>query len=293
MNIVNLKDSWGSVITATVDEVLQQEPDFWRNLIYERKFLLFKTMAFTEETLALMTLQFGSPWRAADYQYSREGAKLVKTEKGTLILSEFSNKSRVLKSNSMAWHSDIPNRFEKPFPFRGLWITKNPYPLVSGKTGWLNLEKALDYLTPEMLDLAQRTTVVQQSWYQPGTDIQEFPLIKTQPVTGVKSLRLNFFNDLKNKVSNAWIKGVKIDGVLQPDCSLIDDFLKFLEKIDDLVYIHTWDTYDFAIYDNWSFVHNRTVIVPLEVGERHFYRVNIDHCSEEEWSIHKSKYNLV
>lgn len=291
MNIVNLKDSWGSVITATAEEVLEQDVNFWRDLIYDRKFLLFKTMGFTEETLALTSLRFGRPWRGEEYQYSREAATVVKTEKGNVVLGLFSNKSRVLGSHGMVWHADIPNRYEKPFPFRCLWITKNPEPETSGKTGWLNLEKALDYLTPEMLDLAERTTVVQQSWYEPGTDIQEFPLIKTHPVTGVKSLRLNYFNDAKTK--DAWIKQVKVDGVLQPDCSIIDEFLKFLEKIDELVYIHTWDTYDFAIYDNWSFVHNRTPVVPLSVGERHFYRVNIDHCSEEEWSMHKSRYNLV
>jgi alpha-ketoglutarate-dependent taurine dioxygenase len=145
----------------------------------------------------------------------------------------------------------------------------------------MNLELCFDYLTDQQKELLDSVKIVQQSWYEPGTDIKEFPLVKIHPITGKKSLRLNYFNDPKKRTTDAWVIGVKINDVLQPDCSLVEDFLKHLEKTQDLIYEHTWDTFDIVIYDNWSFVHKRTHIIPGPGGERHFYRVNIDHVPDE------------
>jgi hypothetical protein len=95
----------------------------------------------------------------------------------------------------------------------------------------MNLELYSDYLTDQQKELLDKTTVIQQSWYTPGTDFKEFPLVKVHPVTGKKSLRLNYYNDHGKDKTDAWITGVKIDGVLQPDCTVIADLLKHLEKV--------------------------------------------------------------
>lgn len=290
MKLTNIHDTWGTLIEISIEEFFEQDFDYWRNLIYDRKILIFREMQFTKSQYCEFSLRFGRPWQSQEYKYSNEASEIVDVKNFQICVSPFSNASKKLGNSEMPWHSDIPNKRENPFPIRSLWITSNPYPSISGKTSWMNLEESLDYLTKDQKELLDKVKVVQQSWYEPGTDIQEFPLIKTNPITGKKSLRLNYFNELDKNKQDAWITGVKVDGVLQKDCKIISEFLTHLEKINDLVYTHTWKTFDIAIYDNWSFVHKRTQVIPGPTGVRHFYRMNIDHLQHTRWEDHKQRY---
>jgi hypothetical protein len=206
-----------------------------------------------------------------------------------MVISWISETSKRLGVSDMPWHADIPNRDHKPFPMRALWIVDNPRPQISGRTKWLNLELAIDYLTPDMKELLPRIRIIQQSWYNPGSDIQEHDFLKTHPITGKQSLRLNYFNWKQR--TEGWITGVKIDGVLQPDCKLVKEWLEYLERIPELVYEHIWDTKDISIYDNWPFVHARSrLFLDTNNESRKFYRINIDHLDSQEWAHHKIKY---
>lgn len=290
MIVENIHDSWGSIITLeSPNELFSYSADYWRQLAYDRKLLIFKKVEFTTTDYAKFSLRFGHQWTPADYKYSREVVEA--TDEG-LCVSPFSNaNTRLIGNEEMPWHSDIPNRSFKPFPFRSLWIVDNPHPEISGKTKWMNLEKAMDYLTPEMKELLPRVRILQQSWYEPGTDQQEFDLLKIHPVTGVPSLRLNYYN--WRQLKSAWITGVKIDGVLQKDCSLVKEWLEYLEKIPELTYQHTWDTYDISLYDNWTFVHGRTkLLLTAKDPIRKFFRINIDHLNDADWQLHKEEYKL-
>jgi alpha-ketoglutarate-dependent taurine dioxygenase len=110
-----------------------------------------------------------------------------------------------------------------------------------------------------------------------------FDFIKVHPVTGKKSLRLNYY--ATSEKSGAWIKKVYIDGIEQPDCSLIQTYIDYLLQFPELYIKHVWDTYDIAIYDNYSFIHGRTALVFNEGNnERKFYRINIDHMSTEDFN---------
>lgn len=258
-------------------DFFNQPKGYWRELLYQRKLLIFKKMAFTKEDYAKFSLEFGRPWTNQEYQYSHEHTEDIVTDNGVMTLSPFSNRvSTRIKLQSMPYHADIPNKATNPFPIRSLWITKNPRPEISGITGFLNItEEAFSYLTQEQRDLLDQIKIIQQSWYSPGTDLKEYPFIKTQPITGERSLRLNYYN--KGSVKGAWICGVKINDQLQPDCLLVEQYLRQLLQFKELQYFHTWDTFDILIYDNYPFVHNRSELI-LEPGEeRHFYRMNIDH----------------
>jgi alpha-ketoglutarate-dependent taurine dioxygenase len=285
MKITHIHEDWGSIITLdSPEEFFNYDADYWRTMSYDRKLIVFKQVKFTTTDYAKFSLRFGQPWTPEEYRYSREVVEIV--EDG-LCVSPFSNaNTRLIGNEEMPWHSDIPNRSIKPFPFRSLWITENPNPKISGRTKWMNLEKAMDYLTPEMRELLPRVQILQQSWYEPGTDQQEFNLLKIHPVTGKESLRLNYYNWLKLKT--AWITGVKIDGVLQKDCRLVKEWLEYLEKIPGLTYQHVWDTYDIALYDNWTFVHGRTkLLLNSKDPIRKFYRININHLNDNEWATYK------
>lgn len=279
----DLKELWGTEYTITPEEFFSFDDRYWRNKIYQRGLLIFKTMKFNKPEYVNFCKRFGKLWKKEDYIYSSEATEAVDIDNQQYYISPFSNiLSRRIGNSEMPWHADIPNRTIDPYPMRSLWITKNPFPQISGKTSWLNLELCFDYLTDEQKDLLDRVEIVQQSWYEPGTDIKEFPFVKIHPITGKKSLRLNYYNDRDQKKEDAWIVGVKIDGVLQSDCSLVKYFLEHLENEQNLIYEHTWDTFDIAIYDNWPFVHRRTHVITGPKGERHFYRVNIDHVSDND-----------
>jgi alpha-ketoglutarate-dependent taurine dioxygenase len=290
MNLKNVHPEWGTIIQfRSPDEFFEFSPEYWRTLIYARGVIFFKKLKFTPEQYAEFGMYFGKPWIAADYSYSGEKVELVQTRHGGITISPINNTTKKLGMRDMPWHADIPNRRYKPFPFRSLWIVSNPNPEVSGRTAWLNIEEGMKYLTPEMKELLPRVRIVQQSWYMPDTDIQEFDLLKIHPITGRQSLRLNYYNWEDTK--DAWICGVKIDGVLQKDCLLVREWLHYLEKLPQLTYTHVWDDYDISIYDNWPFVHNRSeLLFDSEIDTRKFYRLNIDHLDETEWDAHKAKY---
>ena len=285
MKLTDIHNNWCTRVEFENSMDLFDQPiGYWRELLYQRKLLVLKKMTFGKEDYAKFSFLFGKPWNHSDYTYSQEAKEDVATDQGIITLSPFSNRvSHRIKLQSMPYHADIPNKSSNPFPLRSLWITKNPNPTQSGITGFLNInEECFPYLNKELADLLSRVTVVQQSWYKPVTDIQEHGLIKVHPITGEKSLRLNYYNKGENK--GAWICGVKIDGVLQNDCSLIEYYTKHLLQFQELQYFHTWDTFDILIYDNYSFIHNRSSLI-LEAGdERHFYRMNIDHTTPEEFS---------
>jgi hypothetical protein len=286
MKTYQIHNAWGTIVEFDNPmDFFSVDQKVWRDMIYDRKLIVFKRMNFKLIDYMKFAYAFGDPWSAEDYRYSREKPVLVNENDKTYVTSEFSNKivstSRI-GFIEMPWHADIPNRQVKPFPHRSLWIVKNPNPENSGKTKWLNinLRDCKQYLTDELVDLIPRVTLTQQSWYSEGTDIQTHSFVKTHPVTGETSLRLNYYNDLSKGITNAWIKEVFIDGVKQADCSLIQKFIDCLLQEPSMVYYHQWDDYDIALYDNYPFIHGRT---PLKlntqegIAERKFYRTNIDH----------------
>jgi len=291
MKITNLKDTWGLIIELDApEEFFTYSPDYWRKLAYEKKLIFFKKVNFTKAQYSEFSFYFGQPWITEEYKYSREVIEKVDTKHGIQLISPFNNaNTKMVPNDYMNWHSDIPNRDFKPYPFRSLWITENPTPEDSGKTSWMNLEESFQYLTTEMLELLPQITVCQQSWYDPGTDTKEFPLLKIHPITGAKSLRLNHHNWGARK--GAWITDVKIAGVSQGHCFLIRQWIDYLEKIPKITYQHQWDTNDIAIYDNHCFIHSRTALTfDPKIATRHFFRININHLDDQEWSDHKNKY---
>lgn len=281
MILKNIHKNWATEIQFDDPlDFFKQPIGFWRDLIYQRKLLIFKKMKFTKEDYAKFSLHFGRPWTNKEYSYSEEKKEDVITDVGLMTLSPFSNKtSKRLHTRPMTYHADIPNKEINPFPFRSLWITKNPNPEISGITGFLNIsQESFSYLTDEQRDLLDKVKIIQQSWYKPGTDFREYDFIKTHPLTSERSLRLNYY--CKGQDQTAWIKYVKINGEQQLDNSLIENFINHLLQFQELQYFHTWDTFDILIYDNYPFIHNRSSLI-LEAGEeRHFYRMNIDHVSD-------------
>jgi alpha-ketoglutarate-dependent taurine dioxygenase len=275
MILKNIHDQWGTVIEFDSPfEVFNHDKNHWRSMLYERKLIVFKRMKFRRVDYANFCSFFGNLWSKEDYKYSHERTEEVE---GGRIISPISNLTAPrLGQNEMQWHSDIPNKKDKPFPIRTIWMVKNPNP-DSGLTSWLNVEEGLATLPSELKSQLDSIKIIQQSWWAKDTDIQELDFVKTHPVTGQQSLRLNFFCDPERNITDAWIRNVKIDGKLLNPRDTLAPFFKHLESCLELNYTHRWDDFDIVVYDNWSFVHNRTKLEFDPKLERLMYRTNIDH----------------
>lgn len=295
MNIIPIHDSWGSIVRCTPKQFFDQPNDFWRTLIYDRKLIIFKQLEFHTHEEQLegyieFALRFGKPWANADYKYSHEKTLDVNTNRGVHTVSPFSNLLlRGIGMGEMLWHADIPNRSYNPFPFRSLWIKNNPNN-ESGLTTFLNIEEGLHLLRDDLKQMLPDITIVQQSWYKQDTDIQHFPPVKKHPITGQNSLRVNYYNQLSKKVTNAWIKYVIHKGHIDPECNFVANVLTDLTQHSRLKYTHKWDVNDLLIYDNWPLVHNRTKLEFDPTQERFFYRMNIDHVDHNLWIKHKQEF---
>lgn len=300
MEIKNIYKNWGSIISFDDPmEFFSKEKGWWRNLGYNRKLLIFKKMDFGLTNYARFAYHFGSPWKDTDYKYSHELPIKIQEDEKTYYVTKFSNYTvanngpRAITLQEMPWHADIPNREYRPFPWRSLYMANNPNTEHSGHTVWLNIEDSIDLLSDEQKKLCGSLSVKQQSWYDGGvTGVATYPFIKTHPVTGKNSLRLNYYvgyPNVKNS-SGAWIKNVYVDGIEQSNNIIIQNYIDSLKLLPDTLYKHVWDRWDIALYDNYSFVHGRTALhIKLETGqemERLLYRMNIDHLTDLDWENH-------
>jgi alpha-ketoglutarate-dependent taurine dioxygenase len=193
MKETQIHSGWGTIIEFENPlDFFKQDFSFWRNMIYARKLIVFKRMNFSKQDYIKLCSHFGMMWTEKDYEYSLESVEMVDVGHRKIALSPISNKiSPKLGLKFMPWHSDIPNKKIKPFPHRTLWMVSNPNP-ESGLTTWLNIEEGLDRLPENLKSQIQDIKIIQQSWYQKGTEVQEFDFIKIHPITGKPSLRLNY-----------------------------------------------------------------------------------------------------
>ena len=281
MKDTQIHSGWGTIIEfANPLDFFKQDFSFWRNMIYARKLIVFKRMNFSKQDYIKLCSHFGMMWAKKDYEYSLESVEMVDVGHRKIALSPISNKiSPKLGLKFMPWHSDIPNKKIKPFPHRSLWMVSNPNP-ESGLTTWLNIEEGLDRLPENLKSQIQDIKIIQQSWYQKGTEVQEFDFIKIHPITGKPSLRLNYYCVPEEDINDAWIKKVKFKNEIMDPKPILSPYYKFLETQKDLLYTHKWDDFDIVIYDNWPFVHNRSRLEFDPNLERKFYRTNIDHIEE-------------
>lgn len=275
MEIKPIHEKWGSFIHASYEEVMNIDPDYWIDLGYERDLLIFRGLNQISELDFFNFISiFGNPWNNEQYDYSNEYSCEVSPGK---YISKFSNFiAKRLNTRHMPWHADIPNKGEESFPWRCLYIVKNPNP-DSGITQFLNLRLDLIQPTQEELDLYAKIKVLNQSWYRKDEDLVVQNYIKTHPITGLKSLRSNYFINYKSADPMAWIRESYLDDKKVEPYDLIGPIHKKLQSREDLVYTHKWQDYDLILYDNWNFIHRRTHLNLKPKEERLFFRANISH----------------
>lgn len=294
MKTEKIHDGWGVIWRPTKDELFSLSADELRDSIYQHRLIIIKSVGkLTRPEIYWLMDRLGRPWDEHQYVVSQERSSIEYHADQRYVITNFSNKTvRRITTARMSWHSDIPNHETNPFPIRLLYMNQQPSSDY-GQTEWLNID--LDQIIPgaEELKYFSECSVLQQSWWHPGTELRMLPFIKHHPIIQDRSsLRLNFFAKENGDNSDAWIlKSFHHDKEIS-NHDLIGNTIQRLQIArPDLFYRHRWDIGDIAIYDNWSFVHGRSPLV-LEAGEvREFIRGNIDHEPTDQFTA-RQHFNL-
>jgi len=278
MKITNINKLWGSMVECTIDEALSCSVQFWKELGYSRDLILIRGLGkISDADHYALVSKFGTPWSADDYKHSNEVIYEFELNGLTVCTTKFSNKLSKLGGVKMPWHVDIPNFNNKSFPWRSLYNIENPNPL-GGLTSWVNVR--LDHINPtkEDIEYYNRLSVLNQSWHGSAdsslTNLQRY--VKKHIITDVESLRSNYFIS-KDSSPKAWIKEVYLDDIKVDNMQTLGPIHKYLSSTPGLTYTHSWEQYDFIIYDNWNLMHRRTNLNITNGGERLFFRTNIHH----------------
>lgn len=275
---------WGMIWKVDRRELFDLPAHEFRDAIYENRLLVIKNVGnLTSNEIYYLMDKFGKPWNENQYIDSQERYEIDYYRDQKFVVTRFSNKTtKKIKSKEMPFHADIPNHPDRPFPHRFLYMNKQPSNLY-GRTYWLNIDLDLLNLENKELNYYKDCSVIQQSWWEPGTNLQKLSFIKNHPIVeGRQSLRLNYYV-LPQGQKDAWIlecyhKDQKLD-----NRTFLGTIIDKLRSRPELMYTHTWDEGDMVIYDNWSFIHGRTPLVLQENEIREFIRANIDHVSDEDF----------
>lgn len=288
MKVEKIHDHWGQIWSPTKEELFSLTASFIRDSIYNHRLVIIKSVGRLEkkEIFWLMD-RLGRPWDEHQYVDSHEQFLIEYHKNQRYVTTFFSNKTtKKITSAPMPYHADIPNHVSKPFPHRFLYMEKQPSS-QHGKTEWLAVDLDLLDLPIEEINYFEECSILQQSWWNPGTELKKYPMIKEHPIiNGRKSLRLNYFVKLSGR-QDAWILESFYKDQKMPNQILIGKTIDRLLTREELKYQHTWEIGDIAIYDNWSFLHGRTALV-LQPGDvREMWRANIDHLTTKEFNSKK------
>lgn len=292
MRLTKLRPEWGLQVDATAEEVFEKGADFWRDIGYKNDLVLFKGLGkISDADYFKICSYFGNPWSKDEYKYTREVTKDLDYNDAPMAITRFSNKlSPRIGTEAMPWHADIPLRGNLSFPWRSLYIISNP-DAESGLTSFLNVR--LDLINPSEQELAYYESIdlTMHSWLSEGEEICQRNFIKQDPITGKKSLRANCF--VIPDHPHLWIRNTFVNGTEVDNKTVLGKIYKELSARDELVYTHKWDLYDLVMYNNWSFIHNRSEVRLTDKNQRReFLRVNIDHVPNANWKSHKLSYKL-
>lgn len=247
-------DSWCTEYTATYDEILARPNEEWRRELAERGLLIFKGLGpdHTDQEFSVFCSKFGTLWESEQYHRASITDPTLSGTKENPV-SYFTTKNNRWKAELMKYHADMAHIGEKSFPARALYMVRSAWD-GSGKTWWLNLEHAWEQFTEEERARYDGVTITQHFMYDPGTRLEDFPFLKTNPYTGRVSPRLNCYGTNKTWIHHASDKnGERIKYFVD----FMEEIYTLCESKKDTLYCHSWENGDILVYDNWFSVHRR------------------------------------
>lgn len=263
MKIENIFDSWASIVYVdSLQEFMAIDAKLLTNLVLDKNLIVIRGLgpSLTDEEFYSVGQKFGKVWSREDYKKSfitRGNDPTVNKTTDTPV-SYFQTNNNMFKNKFMGYHADMPHINELSYPGRLLYMVNNTTD-GSGDTTWLNMESAWAQLTQQEQDSFGDYEIVFQDMYVPNTRLETLPFLKINPKTNKVSPRLNcFYNSTSNPY--AWIRSIlknKVELSLEQADKFMTDTYRMLESKRDTLYLHTWQTGDIIVYDNWFNVHKR------------------------------------
>ena len=264
MQTQNIHPNWCTEVRTSYDEIMAGDKQMWRDMLVSRGLLIIKGLppTLTDRQFHDITEKFGTLWTVEDYRHGsgKFDVTLNKENLGTPT-SYFKTANNRWKDTEMFYHADMAHVGPKSFPARSLFMIRTANN-DSGQTEWLNLEEAYDQFTEEERAYYSDVKIYQHFMYEPGTRIEEFPFLKTNPYSGRISPRMNCYGK-----GFTWIHHVTKGG------EEVVRFKEFMETIyrlceskQNTLYKHKWENGDMLVYDNWNSVHRRDTVT-FEEGE--------------------------
>jgi len=247
---------WGNTMyVESLDEVLELDDKFVTDIVVNRDLLVVRGCGvnLTDHDLVTFTSKFGKVWGQKEHDKWYIAPKNSPVDQKTHV-DYFRGKLY------MPWHADMPHVETDSYPGRMLYMKRNSIDR-SGTTTWLHLEQAWSQFTDDEKNSYNNYEFVFHDYYRPGTRIEKFPFLKTNPKTNKISPRINCY--YSSQFIFAWIHHVELSGVTlnedELDKFMVDTYSK-LEQQANVIYDHIWEDGDIVIYNNWSSVHKRTAI---------------------------------
>lgn len=257
--------NWITEYNLPLDEILSVDNATWKQILSDRVLLIFKGLgtSLTDEQFHAFGTKFGRVWDKDDYEKT-PGDNTIKN-RDTTPVSYFRTADNSWGAREMKYHSDMAHMEDNSFPGRALYMVRGAQD-GSGATSWLNLESAWEQFTDEERKLYDGITVVQQDMYKPDTRLEKFDFLKTNPLSGKVSPRVNCYVT-PNVNKKAWVHHIEKHGKeLALTGLFVEDVYRLCELKKDTLYTHHWENGDILVYDNFGTVHKREPVT-LQPGE--------------------------
>jgi len=261
----NLFPEWATEYTLSFEEILSIDSTRWQQALANRVLLVFKGLGtqLTDEQYHTFGTKFGRVWDKDDYEKT-PGDQTIRHRETTPV-SYFQTADNSWGARDMKYHSDMAHMDAVSFPARSLYMVRGTSN-GSGATSWLNMELAWEHFTDAEREQYAGVNVIQQDMYNPDTRMETFPFLKTNPLTGKVSPRVNcYITPGQNR--KAWIHHVEVDGAaLVRSGPFIEKVYAECESKPNALYTHHWEDGDILVYDNFGTVHKRKPVT-LQPGE--------------------------
>ena len=276
ISVDRIQKNWAIMLSSDdVSDLIGYDDESLRRQLYDEKVIVVRGHTGGADEFWRLCAKMGRTMDDTEYDRGLEKHDAIVVDGTTRFYGKISNIiSPGLGTYGMPWHADNPDIGVKSYPIRCLRMVTCPN-TNAGFTGFLNIERAWSMLDESIKDQWRTYTIVQQSWYEAGTNIEHLPSVKIHLITGNESPLVNHHNH--GNVKNAWIKDIIDSNGHSIGCGPMTGLIKSMEAIDGCTYQHRWLEGDIIIYDNHALLHNRTELAISQTEERLMWRINVLH----------------
>ena len=231
------------------DSYFREKPNFFNELLYKNKLLIFKNIKFEYPEFEIFSRQFGNLEVAYPVQYQPAGHPYIRIQ---------SNVGKGgLDYGGLYWHTD--GSWQK-IPTKATLLLCIEAPKWGGETSFVDMccaykdlpnkvkqriKKLKGFYPCKEIHIKEMEELGLQLSEAKEKELQDVfhPLVKVHPVTGEKALYLN----------QLWLK--RIEGLPEKESKDLLDYLYEFSSQEFRIYAHTWEVGDLLVWDDFTIMH--------------------------------------